>query len=294
MNTPSCSLKLAAACLISLWLGACGGKSGGSSSFETKNNSPANVNNENIKALSKGAVTGVEGSLRSLFSIPLLDNVGDGVDSSSGAEKFLIKPLSNALSDAEGLGLIGVPQSFTCSAGGSFTIDFEFSGPEIPESGSGTLLYDECSFGTSVLDGYIAFSYSGGWDLQRGPQKIEIDYSVTISGARAERNISCSDYGETCSSTEIFRKDGRRYEVVDAEINGDSLYGYTFAARIYNGRYGYLIINGDGLRLCERGGLKSGTIFAEDESGHAVFDINFEDCGQFSTTVAKDLPAKSN
>lgn len=300
------SLSFLSVVTFSLILAACGGGGGGGSSSSAPdpgfsgNTSRATVDDTNAEGLSRGVV-------QSASRVEVYDQSSLGGLRAANTEGLDIHIIAEDATDSfvdelvyrygnEGLAA-RIDTTIDCDISGTARLIFPTltQGQPVPQTGSGTLIYNDCSdfdFPNEAIDGTVDIGWNG-FDETRGFQNftVTINVTVTIAGRGSQRvvgTITCSNFGATCTSSipleDFTGEDGTDYRVENVEVTGNASSGYNMTARVYHETYGYVDIVATGLILCSNGNIQAGSIQVTDATGGVVLTVSFSNCDDYTVT----------
>lgn len=256
-------------------LTACGGSGSGSGGGGSP--SAATVNGENKTEVANTAKIGSE---KAIEGSAAPRSMARSMNSESLSYVLMKDTVSFVNRGAMARDTIDLSAS-VCPGGGSAV--YETTG-QSSQYGSFTVVYDNCEYSygseTTVVDGTATWTVN-----EDGSFSYEYDLTTTYAGETTSitGTYSC-DAEFNCSYQDNFVEGGTSYSVSNVSVSGDNSSGFSVSARVSHEDYGYIDIQGTGLKLCSGGGFSTGTISVTDSSGSSVLQIDFVSCTEMTVT----------
>ncbi len=258
-----------------LMLGACGGSSGGGGGGDAINTSRATVTADNQGQMATAAA---EGSKKAVDS----SNAPIAVllDGSDLPLQLARQVRAHLLASSLVVGPTIDVSAQACPNGGVATVTYP---DNAGESGSGTSRYSGCQGPGYTINGTAVYRWTNNFE------NFSYEYDLTVSDGTRSYNlrgtVTCTGGSEfSCSYTEDFSADGRRFRIENVQVSGNNTSGYNVSVRVYDEEFGYVDISATGITICDNGNIGTGQIQVTDSTGNVVLQIDFTNCDQMVVT----------
>lgn len=239
----------------------------------------AAADTSNVQSLSVGATVATK---------KVMNGLAAPIPSPVGASSVEQEITARSLADIQmAVSQVQIPVGFTeveqCSGGGSITINapgISQDATTAPPSGTIEAVYTNCIDGGTMMDGYVVFSYTGGWDVDNEdlPENYTITFDIQVEATGfyaydVAGQMTCSEHGAVCSYGQNFMDNGISYRVESYDDSGDA----DVYARVYVGNEGYVEFMAWDISI-ENGQVCSGSILISDSTGSDVIEVEFPNC----------------